>query len=158
LAVDQRKKLPWIARDVEEMAYFKGCEQFVQQHGLQEAVHFAGHVDITQALAARRVGYVLSVSDSDFGFPGFESFHLAVADGFAAQGVSLVRRWPGAEYLWPEQYLVDSEADVVERILRFSGDPKAFQLAATVGRAAMQLRYPLQKFTQAVVELYREFL
>lgn len=152
------EELPWVARDVKEMAYFKDCEQFVLQHGLQDAVHFTGHVDITQALAERRVGYVLSVSESEFDFPGFESFHLAVADAFAAQGLSFVRRWPGAEYLWPQQYLVDSEADAVEHILRFSSDPKAFQLAAAEGRAAMQLRYPLKKFTQSVVELYREFL
>lgn len=152
------EELPWVARDVKEMAYFKDCEQFIHQHGLHDAVHFTGHVDIKQALAERRVGYVLSVSESEFDFPGPESFHLAVADGLAAQGVSLVRRWPGAEYLWPEQFLVDSEADAVERILRFSADPKAFQSAATEGRAAIQLRYPLQKFTQAVVEIYRDFI
>lgn len=152
------EELSWVACDVEEMTYFKDCVQFIQQQGLEDAVHFTGHVDITQALAERRVGYVLSVSESEFDFPGPESFHLAVADGLAAQGVSLVRRWPGAEYLWPEQFLVDSEADSVERILHFSADPKAFQSAATEGRAAMQLLYPLQKFTQAVAELYREFL
>lgn len=152
------EELPWIARDDNEMVYFRDCDQFIQQHGLQDAVHFTGHVDITQALAERRVGYVLSVSESEFGFPGSESFHLAVADGFAAQGVSLVLRWPGAEYLWPQQFLVDSAEDAVQRILGYSADPEAFQTAAVEGREAIQLRYTLDKFTQAVVELYREFL
>lgn len=150
------EELSWIARDAQEMAYFKDCERFIQQHGLQDAVHFNGHVDITKALAEQRVGYVLSVSDSDFGFPGFESFHLAVADGFAAKGIGLVRRWPGAEYLWPQQFLVDGEKDAVERIQRFSADPEAFQAAAAQGWADMQNRYPLEKFKQSVVDLYRE--
>ncbi len=152
------EELPWLARDAKEMAYFNNCERFIQQHGLQDAVHFNGHVDITQALAERRVGYVLSVSDSDFGFPGPESFHLAVADGFAAQGVSLVRNWPGAEYLWPQQFLVDSEKDVVERIQRYAANHEAFQVAAAQGRADMQMWYPLENFKQSVIDLYREMV
>lgn len=152
------EELPWVARDATEMAYFNGCEQFIQQHGLQDAVHFNGHVDITQALAERRVGYVLSVSDSDFGFPGFESFHLAVADGFAAKGIGLVRCWPGAEYLWPQQFLVDSEKDAAERIQRYAANPDAFQAAAAQGRADIQMRYPLENFKQSVIDLYREMV
>lgn len=152
------EELPWIARDAKEMAYFNDCERFIQQHGLQDAVHFNGHVDITQALAERRVGYVLSVSESEFHFPGPESFHLAVADGFSAQGISLVRRWPGAEYLWPQQFLVDSEKDAVERIQRYAANPEAFQAAAAQGCADMQTRYPLENFKQSVIDLYRELI
>lgn len=152
------EELAWISRDGVEMAYFKDCERFIRKHALEDAVHFNGHVDITQALAERRVGYILSVSDSDFGFPGFESFHLAVADGFASKGVSLVRRWPGAEYLWPEESLVDSEEDAVERILHFSSNPVDFQAAASKGRDEMERRYPLESFESSIVELYREFL
>lgn len=150
--------LPWVARKPDEMAYFKLCEEFIQQHRLHNVVHFNGHVDIKKALAERRVGYVLSVSDSDYGFPGPESFHLAVADGFAAQGLSFVRRWPGAEYLWNQQYLVDNREEMVERILSYSANPEAFQAAAIDGRSAIRSRYPLQLFTQSVVDLYREYL
>lgn len=152
------EELPWIARDAKEMAYFKDCEQFIQKHNLQEAVHFNGHVDITQALADRRVGYVLSVSDSDFGFPGFESFHLAVADGFSAKGIGLVRCWPGAEYLWPKQFLMDGDTDVVDRIQFFAADPEAFQVTAAKGRADVQTRYPLERFKESVADLYRELI
>ena len=152
------EELPWIARDAQEMAYFKDCERFIQQHGLQDAVHFNGHVDITQALAQRRVGYVLSVSESEFDFPGPESFHLAVADGFSAQGISLVRRWPGAEYLWPQQFLVDSEKDAVERIQRFAADSEAFQAAAAQGHADMQTRYPLETFKKSISDIYSELI
>ena len=152
------EELPWIVRDMKEMAYFKDCEQFIQQYGLQDAVHINGHVDIKKALAERRVGYVLSVSDSDFGFPGFESFHLAVADAFAAQCLSLVRRWPGAEYLWPEQFLVDNDAVAIRRILDYSTDPDGFMSAAAEGRSVIQSLYPLQRFTKSLVDIYRECL
>lgn len=150
--------LPWIARDPKEMNYFKVCEQFIQQNDLSGVVRFNGHIDIKQALAERRVGYVLSASDSDYGFPGFESFHLAIADAFAAQAVALVRRWPGAEYLWPQHSLIDSEEDVVERILGYASDEAAFRSDALEGRSKTESLYPLQMFTRSVVNLYREFL
>jgi glycosyltransferase involved in cell wall biosynthesis len=152
------KELPWVARDKTEMAYFQECDRFIEQHGLQTAVHFNGHVDIKHALIERRVGYVLSLSDSEFGFPGFESFHLAVADGFASKAVSLVRRWPGAEYLWPQQFLVDGDEGTTQRILCYATSPNSFQSSAMEGRATIEQRYPLQKFTQSVVDLYREFM
>lgn len=149
--------LSWVARDKNEMSYFKDCEDFIQRNGLSQAVNFNGHVDIKQELAGRRVGYVLSLSDSEFGFPGPESFHLAVADSFAAKGISLVRRWPGAEYLWPVQFLVDSEEKAVENILQYSQSYEAFQISTEEGRLNINSCYPLEKFTQSIVDLYREF-
>lgn len=140
------------------MTYYNDCEQFIIQHGMQDAVRFNGHVNITQALAERRVGYMLSVSESDFGLHGFESFHLAVADGFAANGISLIRRWPGAEYLWPQQFLVDSEKGAVERILCLAVSEDVFRSLAAEGRTAIKSNYPLEKFVESVVELYREVL
>lgn len=152
------EEIPWVARDAVEMTYYNDCEQFIIQHGMQDAVRFNGHVNITQALAERRVGYMLSVSESDFGLHGFESFHLAVADGFAANGISLIRRWPGAEYLWPQQFLVDSEKGAVERILCLAVSEDVFRSLAAEGRTAIKSNYPLEKFVESVVELYREVL
>jgi len=78
--------LSWVARNADEMAYFDRCREFINQNGLSDAVVFNGHVNVKVALAARKVGFVLSTSESELGFPGPESFHLAVADGFAAGG------------------------------------------------------------------------
>ncbi|MDE1556572.1 MULTISPECIES: glycosyltransferase [Comamonas] len=152
------EELPWIARDTKEMDYFRECEQFIKNNGLTEAVNFNGHVDIKQALADRRVGYVLSMSDSEFDFPGFESFHLAVADSFAAHGLSVVRRWPGAEYLWGENYLVKTEDDAVEKILNYSTEALNFRSDAQEGFSEMKRLYPLQEFEKSLIELYRELL
>lgn len=151
-------EVPWVARDVKEMAYFKSCDEFIQQHNLQDAVHFNGQVDITQALADRHVGYVLSVSESEFDFPGFESFHLAVADGFAAGGVSLIRRWPGAEYIWPQRFFVDDENDAAQKILQLSADESVFRSAAAEGRAFIKKLYSIENFVKAVADVYREYI
>jgi glycosyltransferase involved in cell wall biosynthesis len=150
-------ELPWIARDEAEMTYFERCEQYIQQHQLQEAVSFNGHVDIKEALAARRVGYVLSVSDSDFSFPGFESFHLAVGDAFASNGVSFVRHWPGAEYIWPKICIKENNQEVVDAILEASKNPDAYKELAASGKRLVVERYDLESFIRAVTSLYQEF-
>lgn len=151
-------ELPWIARDSVEMAYFHQCDEYIQQHQLKDGVHFNGHVDIKEALADRHVGYVLSVSDSEFDFPGPESFHLAAADAFAANGLSFVRRWPGAEYIWPEICLKLNNHDIVSSIIEASKNPDLYKSTASLGKGLVIDRYSLDKFVQAVSELYREIL
>ena len=140
------------------MAYFKDCENFIQQNHLQDAVNFTGHVDIKKALAERRVGYVLSVSDSEFDFPGPESFHLAIADSFAAHGLSFVRNWPGAEYLWESKYIYFDDKDLVNRILDYSSNSTAFQVDALAGSDSIKSNYSLDIFKNSIVDLYNEFL
>lgn len=149
--------LTWIAKDAKEMSYFHDCERYIQQHGLQNTIHVNGHVDIKKALAERRVGYVLSVSDSDFGFPGPESFHLAVADGFASQGISLVRSWPGAEYLWDQRYLFNSVGDAVQSICNYAKHLRSFQGASDQGLFKIRVRYADGTFIKTIVNLYQEF-
>jgi poly(ribitol-phosphate) beta-N-acetylglucosaminyltransferase len=150
--------LPWIVRDQKEMEYYNECEQFIQKKGLQDAVYFNGHVDVKQALAERRVGFVLSVSDSEFDFPGFESFHLAIADAFASLAIALVLRWPGAEYLWMKKFLVADVNDMADRILDFSSNQGAFQAAAIEGCAHVRSSYSAEDFTKSFIELYQELL
>lgn len=148
-------ELPWIARDTAEMGYFRQCETFIQNNQLQDAVCFNGHVDIKEALASRHVGYVLSVSDSEFDFPGPESFHLAVADGFAGGGMSFVRHWPGAEWVWPQEMIKSGNEDIVKAILScVEGDH--FQSSSEMGREFISGRYTLDSFVRSLVELYRE--
>ncbi len=150
------EELPWVARDTNEMTYFKDCAQFIQRHGLQDAVNFNGHVDITQALAERRVGFVLSVSDSEFDFPGPESFHLAVADAFSSNGMSFVRCWPGAEYIWPATSLKKTNMEIIEGVIQASKDSFVYRSLASNGRSLIDERYKLDNFVRAVSDLYQE--
>lgn len=150
-------ELPWIARNAAEMAYFQQCEEYIRINQLQDAVHFNGHVDIKVALADRRVGYVLSVSDSEFDFPGPESFHLAVADAFSANALSFVKNWPGSEYIWPRIYLKLSNQEIVDAIINFSQNQNLYKSSVLPGKEIIVERYSLDYFIRSVRDLYQEF-
>ncbi|MBC7153716.1 MAG: glycosyltransferase [Rhodobacteraceae bacterium] len=148
--------LPWLARNAASMAYYRDCDAQILRDGLAGAVQFRGHVDIATSLAEHAVGIVLSVSQSQRQFPGFESFHLAVADGFAANAVSLVQYWEGAEYLWPERFILPDEASVIERILSYRDDPTAFEADAQTGRAFVAGRYGVDQFINQFRALFQQ--
>ena len=140
------EELSWIARNPEEMAYFQKCNDFIQSNGLTDAVRFNGHVDVKTALAKYIVGYVLSVSDPDDGIPGGESFHLAVADGIASGGVGLVIKWPGAEFIWPKEIIVDNQTELYQTINRLKSDKKSFTNLSTLGIELMEKNYSISNF------------
>lgn len=148
--------LPWIAKDDAEMEYFKQCKNFIQQNDLEISVDFLGHQDITSCLETESVGYILSTSEPDLGFPGFESFHLAVADGFAAGGVSLVLAWPGAEYVWPQEIIYQSTDMIVAKILDFSKNPQAHKSCSQQGLEFIKKNYSFEAFIESVKQTYLE--
>src|SRR5690606_445291 len=82
----------WINRDREEARYFNECRKFIRKNGLSDYVNFVGYAKMPETLFDRKIGFVLSTSISG-DFPGFESFHLAVLDGFAGGGQGVVLRW-----------------------------------------------------------------
>ncbi|WP_281211677.1 glycosyltransferase [Pseudomonas fulva] len=148
--------IPWILKDTQEMQYFRECSDFITQNKLGDSVHFLGHQDITCSLEKEDVGYVLSTSDNDLGFPGPESFHLAIADGFAAGGVSLILSWPGAEYVWPQEIIHDSINSIVSKILYLSKCPDEHQMSSRIGLEFIKENYNYESFVQAVVNTYLE--
>ncbi len=150
------KDLAWIARDSKEMSYFHDCEKYIQQHALQDAIHVNGHVDIKTALADRRVGYVLSVSDSDFGFPGFESFHLAIADAFCSGGFATISNWPGAEYIWPQENIKNSFEEHIDEIFRRSTSRECFNAASKSGADLVRRCYSINNFSAELNKIFDE--
>ncbi|GHC36277.1 hypothetical protein GCM10007291_42170 [Gemmobacter nanjingensis] len=148
--------LDWLARIPTEMAYFKDCEELVARNALKDAVHFHGHVDLRSALAQTGTGIILSQSDPDPGIPGPESFHLAVADGFACGGVSLVQYWQGAEFIWPERFILPDEDALVERILAYRDDPALFEQDAIAGRDFTATQYDTDRFVTGFRALFRQ--
>ncbi len=150
------KDLPWLASDPAEMAYFQGCENRIRDLELEGAVHFRGHANIHSALAAHGTGVILSLSDSVHDLPCFESFHLAIADGFAGGGVSLVRHWEGAEFIWPEQFILSCEEDIVARILSWRDNPDAYLAEAEAGRKFLQDNYTEEQFIINFRSLFRQ--
>lgn len=150
--------LTWVARDKKEMEYFSACENFIQKNRLQDAININGHVDIKKALAERRVGYVLSVSDSDHRFPGPESFHLAVADSFAGGSVPFLMHWPGSEFIWPEKCISWRMDDLIGEILMHSQSENMYKSAVSDGYDFVSKQYAIQKFVDSVVEILHDYM
>lgn len=153
----QPEEVRWVATDKQEMAHYEECRRIILDHKLEDAVTFHGHSDVKESLADNNVGFVLSTSDSMREFPGFESFHLAVADGFAGGGISLIQHWLGAEFIWPEEFIKTSEEEIADSILSFQRDPEAFRLASERGKYFINENYGVEKFALTVKKLFSEF-
>lgn len=147
-------ELAWVAKNSDEMAYFTDCQNYIEKNGLQESVYYVGHVDIKKELARQKVGYVLSVSDPDQGFPGPESFHLAVADGFSGGGVSLVQHWPGAEYIWPKDYIVKSQSELISKVIQYQDGRIGFSESSKMGSQYIKKNYDISGFLEQFNDIF----
>lgn len=150
--------LHWIANNASQMKYYSECDNYIVKNKLDVAVEFVGHVDVKVELARQKVGYVLSLSEPDLGFPGFESFHLAIADGFAGGCVSLIKRWPGAEYIWEEECIFEGSHEIVEAIKSISQSAIEFDDKCKKGLAHVRRHYDIDIFTRKVRDLFMEIL
>ena len=133
-------ELGWVINDPAEREYFAECERFIETNGLSSSVHFEGWVDTKTELADK--GFVLSLSDA-------EGSHVAAAEGFAASNITLLRPWAGAEYMYPNQYIFESLADMRDYVLECR-DFEVFQARAKDGAVYVEDRYSMERF----IELY----
>ena len=85
---------------------------------------------------------MLSLSDA-------EGSHVAAAEGFAASNITLLRPWAGAEYMYPNQYIFESLADMRDYVLECR-DFEVFQARAKDGAVYVEDRYSMERF----IELY----
>lgn len=150
------EELAWVAKNPKEMEYFSDCQDYIEKNDLADSVNFVGHVDIKKELARHKVGYVLSVSDPDLGFPGPESFHLAVADGFASGGVSLVQKWPGCEFIWHDSCVFEDQSTLIDEIRTLSRNQPRFLKRSLQGKQLLKNKYGVLKFTSEVKQLFLE--
>lgn len=70
-----------------------------------------------------KVGVVLSTSD-------FESFHLTIADGAASGALPVCLNWPGADRIYPAEWLVSNIKDAVNRVLSQKRDSRKYKSVA----------------------------
>lgn len=141
--------LPWLHKHQDEMAYYVQCEEKIREYGLTDSVEFLGHCDIKTALADQRIGYVLSLSDDTAGFPGPESFHLAVTDGLSSNANSLILYWSGSEYIYPSG-MIFKDLDQMLHFISGGGDIKN-----RIGSSFSLERYSLSDFINQVVEYFK---
>jgi len=148
--------LPWLKNHPDELAYFADCEQHIRDLGLTDAVEHVGFADIKKALAQHQVGFVLSVSESMRELPGFESFHLAVADAYAAGAVGLVKHWTGSEYVYPEVLISKDQQALTQRVWQLSHDEAAYRELHQQGVSFITKHYSANQFVTKVRQLFDE--
>jgi glycosyltransferase involved in cell wall biosynthesis len=105
----------WIWNKTEERDHYEeALERVRRDPALRGAVVFDPFgPDVAGWL--RKVGWVLSTSDD-------ESFHLAPAEGMAARSLPAVYAWPGADTIYPQQWLHASADEMAEQILAVSNN------------------------------------
>lgn len=132
---------PWMVTREDEMAYYRAVDHRVRQINQRlgvEAVTFHGHGDdMTQWY--RAVGMAISVSD-------LESFHLTLPDGAASGSAPVSLAWPGADMIYPRDWLVSSVPAMVRRIVHLSENPLRREEYVTGAR-----EYTRARFDQTVV-------
>lgn len=102
--------LPWMKNRPEEMKYFDDLFDRIEQAPWGKNVIFEKHgSDMSEWF--RKIGYVLSTSD-------FESFHLAPMEGMVTGSIPVVLHWPGAETIYPSEYIFEDEVAAVDYILK----------------------------------------
>lgn len=118
----------WMLKREHEMAWYGECyeraKDLNERHG-REVVAFDPHGD-DMAEWYRGIGYGISLSDH-------ESFHLTLPDVAASGGVPVSLDWPGADLIYPREWLVPSPKHMARRILglsRAEGERRKFSADA----------------------------
>lgn len=118
----------WMLRREDEMAWYRDCYRRIEQlneSAGREAVVFDPHGD-DMAEWFQGIGYALSVSD-------LESFHLTLPDGAASGAVPVSLAWPGADRIYPREWLVADLEQMARRIVELQADQQ--QRTQLIGRA-----------------------
>lgn len=115
---------PWMNSRPKEMEFFN--KQYARIEQLNQrypgCVVFDGFgSDMAEWYA--KVGVVLSTSD-------FESFHLTIADGAASGALPVCLNWPGADRIYPAEWLVSNIKDAVNRVLSQKRDSRKYKSVA----------------------------
>jgi glycosyltransferase involved in cell wall biosynthesis len=122
----------WLwARD-SERAYYEAFEQYVEQQQLAGHLERQEWTDDSPAWYAN-VGFLLSCSD-------LEGSHQAVAEGMASGCVPVVRRWQGAEGMYPNSLLFDTAEEAEQLILECANDDRRAELVVA-GRREARTRF-----------------
>ncbi|WP_394277416.1 glycosyltransferase [Luteococcus sp.] len=111
----QPSDYPWMASRPDEMAFYGAVYERIERLNEQYpgCVVFDPHGD-DMSEWFRKVGVALSTSD-------FESFHFTIADGAASGALPACLEWPGADLLYPREWLAASPAELAESILSRRG-------------------------------------
>lgn len=124
----------WMKNRPEEMAYYEEQQRRIANDaGLVGAVQFDGHGDDMESWYAK-IGVVISVSD-------FESFHLTLADGAAGGAYPVSLAWPGAEHIYPREWLHLSVEEMAASIRATVPERAVWESAGTAASNYVRARF-----------------
>lgn len=135
------EEYPWMLKREEELAWYRQCYERIERLNAElddDVVRFDPHGD-DMAEWYRGVGYGISLSDH-------ESFHLTLPDAAASGAVPVSLDWPGADLIYPREWLVPSVSAMAQKILELSRDDVA--RTALLDRAAQVVAHT---FDESVV-------
>lgn len=114
------EEYPWMLKREHEIGFYRDLFKRISEDvHLRGAVHFDAHGNDMEDWYAK-VGVVLSVSD-------FESFHMTLVDGAASGALPVSLDWPGANLIYPANWLFPTVKTLSEHIAHTVGNDECFQ-------------------------------
>ncbi|WFP17757.1 glycosyltransferase [Citricoccus muralis] len=137
----------WLLNREPEKAYFESqYARLDRSPALKDSVIFEGHSSDIGAWYRSRPGFILSTSDH-------EGTHQAIAEGGAAGCIPIVLPWAGAEAVYGDRWIVESPIEAVERIRRFTNDPRMFTEESNLARRYMREHFAPEVITQRLLKI-----
>lgn len=131
--------LPWLMGRKEERVYYENVFSRIEEAEWKDNVIFDQHGnDVDEWL--RKINFVLSTSD-------IEGSHVAPMEGMASGALPIVYHWPGAETVYPMEFVVESVEEAVQKI----EDP-------TIYKRLNVKEYPKKFNLESRVELFNQLL
>ena len=135
----------WLWRQPEEREYYESFYERVRNSPDANAIVFdPPGSDVPQWLT--KIGWMLSTSD-------FEGSHQAVAEAMASGAVPIIRRWTGADQMYPPEYVFDSRDDAPALIARLTQEMDRHQAAC---RQYARERFDTGLIADAYIRLFDE--
>ena len=120
-----KKDLKWMNTPVEN-EYYDKCDRFIEENNLSDSVIYHGWTERSEMF--NNIGFVLSLSD-------LEGSHLSPTEAFQASTLSVLRKWPGINYIYPKHLIFDDIDEMSEFILNISKNEHEYKkLAAPLKR------------------------
>lgn len=119
----------WLWKKVDERKYFIKFYQDIEDSEFRNSIVFDPFgYDLPDWFT--KIGFILSTSNH-------EGSHQAVAEGMAAGSIPVIRNWPGAARLYPEQFVVRSVNEAVDFILGYQNSEKYLSHVGYIQEFAM---------------------
>ncbi|KZN98036.1 MULTISPECIES: glycosyltransferase [Aeribacillus] len=113
-------ELPWLMAREQERRYYEEVFNRIENSNWKENVIFDPHGnDVDEWL--QKIKFILSTSD-------IEGSHVSPMEGMASGAIPIVFNWPGADTVYPEQFIVKSVDEAVDLIENYEEKVKNFDI------------------------------